>query len=159
MTDSTVSAETAETELAAEIVSGLRCLAVMIEANPDLAHDVAYTLGRSILAIPLEDEHARLARWARAGKASGAVVAKDASGEQFEVNVTFGPVRVRVIAPREQVCERIVIGTDKVTKKVKDPAALAAVPEIEVTEEVEQIEWKCRPLLASEQVPAGTAVV
>jgi hypothetical protein len=27
---------------------------------------------------------------------------------------------------------------------------LAAVPTVEVTEEVEQVEWRCRPLLAGE---------
>lgn len=145
MSESTASAEV---ELAAEIATGLRSLAAMLEAHPDLAREIRHCAYYALLAIPLEDQHARLARWARAGKAVGAKVSKNADDKQFEVSVEFGPVRVRAIADRSEVCERVVVGTETVTKKIKDPQALAAVAEIEVTEEVETVEWVCRPLLA-----------
>lgn len=153
MSDSTVSTDT---ELAAEIATGLRSLAVLIETNPDLASELRYSLSKLLMAVPMTDEQERLARWARAGKELGAKITKDASDSQFEVAVAFGPVAVRVIAPRESVCERVVVGTEKVTKKVPDPVALAAVPEIEVIEVVEQIRWECKPLLAGEPVTAGS---
>ena len=53
------------------------------------------------------------------------------------------PVRYKIVCNREEVCEKHVVGTEKVTKKVAPPGEWTE-------EEVEQdiIEWKCNPLLA-----------
>ena len=40
-------------------------------------------------------------------------------------------------------------GVETVTEEVPDPDALAAVPTIIQTREVETVEWKCEPLMAA----------
>jgi hypothetical protein len=81
--------------------------------------------------------------------ATGAEVAKDYVSDWAGVNLSWGAIGLHVYARRDQVCERVVTGTETVTRTVKDPAALAEVPEVEVTEEVEIVKWECKPLLAS----------
>jgi hypothetical protein len=54
------------------------------------------------------------------------------------------------------VCERVVTGTRLETKEVPDPEALKAVPLVTVTETVEDVEWRCMPLLA-DLTSAGAA--
>ncbi len=56
---------------------------------------------------------------------------------------------------RDDVCERIVTGTHQVTETGKDPEALAAVPEIEVTKTVEDVEWRCGSILAPQGATAA----
>lgn len=55
---------------------------------------------------------------------------------------------IKVVTGRESVCRKVVKGTRQVTRKIPDPEALAAVPEIEITETEQDIEWVCEPLLA-----------
>lgn len=78
---------------------------------------------------------------------SGVNVTKDI-GDYAGVILRFGEVGLYVYAGRGEVCERIVTGTREVTKEVPDPKALAEVPKVTVTETVEDVEWKCTPLLA-----------
>lgn len=52
-----------------------------------------------------------------------------------------GGVRIHVYAPRGAVCERVVVGTEKVL--VPDPDA----PKVEREREI--VEWRCDPILAS----------
>lgn len=142
-------AEEQQAKHAAEITAGLRAVADLLEEVPAAATILAGTK----LLVPVmheSDPVALLAAIARAGAAQGGKVSKSYETKYANVDVTFGPVVLQAYADREQVCERVVVGTETVTKKVKDPKALAAVPEIEVTEEVEQVEWRCRPLLAGE---------
>jgi hypothetical protein len=63
-------------------------------------------------------------------------------------------LKVKVTTYRDAVCERVVTGTREVTREVRDPDALAAVPTTTVTETVEDVEWVCAPLTAPEQVSA-----
>jgi hypothetical protein len=129
---------------------GLRAVADMIEANPEMAPLLAYSL-RNISAPTgsVDDPKAAMATFARATVKHGAKVRKDGSSEWFRVAATWGPVEVEVFGAREQVCERVVTGTETVTKTVPDPEKLAEVPEVEVTETVEIVKWECKPLLAS----------
>ncbi len=66
----------------------------------------------------------------------------------------FGALAVVASVPREEVCERVVTGTREVTESVPDPEAMKEVPIVEVTKTVEDVEWRCRPLLAAEREPA-----
>lgn len=66
----------------------------------------------------------------------------------FQLQGAIGGLHLRVYAPRGEVCERIVTGVETVTEQVPDPDALALVPTVEVTREVETVEWVCSPLLA-----------
>lgn len=150
---------TESNELAQQQAAGLRALADLIEANPELAENFWHTLGLAGINVHLDhhsdDKAAQLGRIARIAKRHGAKVGKDISDQFHNVVIEFGAVKATVLAYRNEVCERVVTGTETVTRRVKDPAALAKVPEVEVTEEVETVEWRCRPLLAADiEVPA-----
>jgi hypothetical protein len=143
-------------ELAAKLVAGLRALAETIEANPHLADDLRYCW--DAVNVPLQGQRrapAAMAEWARAALNNGAKVTKGGNDKYFTTAISWGEVGIHVYAPRDEVCERVVTGVETVTKTVPDPVALAAVPQVEVTELVETVEWVCRPLLAAE---AGTRV-
>jgi hypothetical protein len=133
--------------------AGLRQLADMLDANPDL-EGCAWAF-HAINAFPRS--RAGVADWARAAaRATGAKVDKTQSGNWAGVAVEFGPVRVDVVIDRDEVCERVVVDTREVTKEVPDPEALAAIPRVVVTEVEEVVEWRCHPLLAAE-LPVGVA--
>jgi hypothetical protein len=140
-------------ELAQQQAAGLRALADMVEQNPELAafatldHLYAFHVGNA------EDQ----AAFARAALRHGAKVTKDVWESQHNLLLAWGPVTACVLARRGDVCERVPTGVEKVTKTIKDPDAVAALPDVEIVEEVETFEWKCRPLLAvldGEQVTA-----
>lgn len=137
--------------LAAQQAAGLRALADMIDAHPEVAELIRFS-GLERLLAPVgstDDAVMVMADLIRKAKARGATVTKSAEDDWFNVHVAWGPVGIQVYAAREEVCERVVTGTETVTKTVKDPARLAEVPEIEVTETVETVEWVCRPILAA----------
>lgn len=137
-----------DTTLAAKMAAGLEALARMLRDNPHLAPVFEYSLGQISEPITHEDDpKALMGTIARAAARAGAKVNKDYSDPWMHLRLNFGPIQLTAFAGREQVCERVVTGVETVTKTVKDPAALAAVPEVEVTEEVEIVEWVCSPLL------------
>lgn len=143
-------------QLADEYAAGFRALADLFQANPALAEHARYAQFDKIMVSANSEEQpaAVLAEFVRAAKARGFKIAKDGSDKWFHVGLTSGRVGLDVFAAREEVCERVVTGTETVTKTVKDPAILATVPDVEVTEEVEIVKWECKPLLAAEQVNA-----
>jgi len=137
--------------------AGLRAMADMLDAHPELAEAMRYSTYLNVGLAFAEDKRAALAAWIRAAKAHGATVKK--SGDKYvTVELRWGRIGFDVFASREQVCERVVTGTETVTTSVPDPDALAAVPTVEVTETVETVEWRCTPLLAApegrEPIPA-----
>lgn len=133
--------------LAEQQAEGLRALARFIEQNPDVAPMLDYSLGDSgINAHARGDMSAAVAAFVRMVRESPlARLAKDWSGDARHPVADFGAVKVKLLVWADEVCQQV--GTKTVTKKVKDPAALAAVPEIEVTEEIPV--YECKPLLAS----------
>lgn len=149
MNDTQSTELTREQQHAAELIDGLRALADMFDAYPDLAARTRYSPVNML--VPVDDKH-EVAAFIRAAKAHAAAIEKSASdsSKYFSALCKFGPVTLDVYLPREQVCERIVTGTE--TKMVPDPVALAAVPQVEQT--VEKVEWKCRPLLAEDEPAA-----
>lgn len=138
-------------QVAAEQAAGLRALADMIEANPELADNFSNALNHSGMKVHLRagDRAVEMASIARIALRHGAKVRKDIDDKWHNLILTFGTVKAEVLAYRSDVCERVVVGTETVTKTVPDPEALAAVPTVEVTEEVETVEWVCTPLLAA----------
>jgi hypothetical protein len=54
-----------------------------------------------------------------------------------------------LFAPREKVCERVVVGTEVRVIEEPDPQAVAALPKIKRVETVEQVEWRCPDSLLS----------
>ncbi len=140
----------------------LRNLADFLDANPDIAEKALRHAQIKLLVSysewgenAAEKARASLAAFARAGKAAGAEVSKTYDDTYGNVLLRFGPVEIEGYAAREQVCIKRVVGTREVTKTVPDPDALAAVPTVEVTETVEDVEWDCLPLLA--ETPAGVS--
>ncbi len=90
------------------------------------------------------EEKADIARWVRAIPGE---VEKEHSGAMFYANGRIGGLHVRACVSRSEVCERVVVGTEK---KVREQ-----LPEGVEYEKVEYdadiIEWKCtEPLLAVE---------
>ena len=136
---------------AREMADGLRTLADMIAAYPELLPQLRYTLGTSgymtFPMMPGSDQAADLATIARAALRLGGTVKKEVRGDAFDLIIRLGPVGAKFIACRDEVCERVVTGTREVTEEVPDPDALAAVPKVAVTKTVEDVEWICRPLL------------
>lgn len=134
----------ATADLRGEYIAGLRALADLLEQNPGLMAPTGH-----LTVVPLGEEQCReqLAAWARAlpGKKD-----KEINDRFANLVGALRGLKLKVLAYRDEVCERVVTGVETVTHKVKDPEALAAVPMIEVTEEVEQVEWICRPMLADE---------
>jgi hypothetical protein len=143
-----------DTDKRAAFTQGLREIADFLDQNPDvklpyLGADVWAGIPEHCLSIYLTgvfaDPRDELAVIARAmGNASKVV---DEDGGRFYVLRKFGAITLAASADRASVCERVVTGTREVTKEVRDPEALAAVPMVEVTEIVEDVEWVCRPLL------------
>lgn len=89
-------------------------------------------------------------RAARLGLDAGVKVTKEYDDTWGSVTLRMpnGRVNIWVYANREEVCERVVIGTREVTEEVPDPEALKAVPKVAVTKTVEDVEWQCHSLLA-----------
>jgi hypothetical protein len=141
---------TNETPLHIQQAEALRSLARFIEANPQ--HGATFRNAFNMINVYVGgDKKAALAEIVRSGLRAGVKVDKEAYGTWFSAVLRFGSdVNVHVNAQRDEVCERIVTGTETVTKKVPDPALLAEVPEVEITEEVETVRWECKPLLAAE---------
>lgn len=125
---------------------GLIRLAEMIEATPDL--DACYIKPGKPLELNAwyATSPADLAAIARAGLANGATVEKSAESDIYALQISWGDVTALALAQRGEVCERVVTGTETVTRTVPDPTA----PLVEVTETVEHVEWVCRPLLADQ---------
>jgi hypothetical protein len=129
-------------KLAAEQADGLRALADLIEANPQLNANLDRIYGFHPNSAEAQ------AAIARAGLRHGAKVDKDVWEKQHNIVLKWGPVHVHALASRETVCERVQVGEEKVTSTVPDPAVV--VPTIEVTETVPVYEWRCAPILAAE---------
>jgi hypothetical protein len=133
--------------LAQQQIESLRKLALFIEQNEDFAPYLSHTLSFAGLSAHAPgDKREAVAKFVRMVRESA--LAKldkdwDDSGGRHPV-ADFGAVKVELLVWESEVCEQV--GTKTVTKRVKDPALLAAVPEIDVTEEVPV--YECKPLLA-----------
>lgn len=131
-----------------EYNDGLRQLADFLDAHPEvpLPYMGSYQTGTfqptmSIILIG-DDQKEILADIARAM----GTAAKRVDDDRFR---QFGGIALSVSASREQVCERVVVGTHEEIVEEPDAEALAAVPTRKVTKVVEDVEWKCTPLLAA----------
>jgi hypothetical protein len=72
---------------------------------------------------------------------------KNAHGNYFDLLGNIDGFYYQLTAYRDEVCERVVTGVETVTRTIPDPNA-PVTPMIEVTEEVETIEWRCGSILA-----------
>lgn len=146
----------------AEYVKGLRALADALEANPESLPLPYYgnDTRNTIYFLHADDPRASLAAATHALPCSfrkRVTDYGDGSRETFRLEGELHGLRLELVAYRDAVCERVVTGTAEVTKTVKDPEALAAVPEIEVTETIETVEWVCSPIMAAAPAQAEDA--
>ncbi|MGW1680516.1 hypothetical protein [Saccharopolyspora sp. NPDC002376] len=132
--------------LAQQQAAGLRALADMIEAHPEIR--ATYLGGIHGIHVWHPQSAEEMAAIARAALKHGAKVEKDIGVSLYNLSISWGPFKAMALGNRGAVCERVVTGTETVTRKVPDPSAV--VPMIEVTEEVETFEWRCAPLLAAD---------
>jgi hypothetical protein len=137
-----------------EYITGLRQLADILERHDDLPLPYTGTASRLLWIAGLSEDHAELAR--TFARNIPGVLRKNVRGDVFDLIGDIQGLHVQLIVDRDAVCERVVTGTETVTRQVPDPSVV--VPTVEVTEVVEQVEWVCSPLLAdrepAEQVSA-----
>lgn len=125
-----------QVELAATRAAGLRALAELIEAEPALAGSQYAQIDHHIFV----DDPAEMAALVRR---LGGARKKEADETYLTVvRELAGRVAVKICGRRNEVCERVVVGTE--TVEVPDPDA----PKITVEREV--VEWKCAPVLVHE---------
>lgn len=128
-----------EREQRAAQITGLREVADFLEQHPELPMPSGLNyMGRHLNS---RDELVAAAR--ALGRAD-----KDFSTDYAQIKRTFsGGVALAYQAVREQVCERVVVGTRKVVVEEPDPEQVAALPKVRRIEKVEDVEWRCSPLL------------
>ena len=125
-----------------EYTAGLRALADMLDANPELP--LPYNGLRPEIRLSIfthtREEAAAYARLLP-GKVDKEVT--DSSYFGLDLKGALHGLHVLVHVPREKVCTRVVKGTRQVTRT--EPIVTG---HREVTETVEDVEWECGPLLA-----------
>ncbi|MFD9949996.1 hypothetical protein ACFWYW_28440 [Nonomuraea sp. NPDC059023] len=132
----------------AAYTAGLRALADILDANPDLP--LPYDGDGKPLSF-IEGIAAESRRGAAVfARVMPGPVEKSGTDSQFYLKAKLHGLRVKWIATREEMCERIVVGTREVEIEEPDPEAVAALPKVKRVEVVEDVEWKCRPVLAGE---------
>lgn len=137
-TDTTTSTEV---ERRVEYIAGLRLLATILEDHPDLPLPY-HGRGTELLWIAnFWEDHKAIAR--EFARAIPGEVTKNVRDDAFDLIGNVRGLRVQLIVDRDQVCERVVVGTETVTV----PARPAIEAEPEHTEEREVVEWRCAPLL------------
>lgn len=132
---------------AIEYARSLREFADWIDAHhDDLADDEIGTFSPPSTVYWFTYSRAQFARAVRVlGRG-----AKSKDEGWFNVTRKFGLIELEATCARTTVCDRIVHGLKTVTKTVPDPDA----PMVEVTEEVEDVEWICPPSLLADEAAA-----
>lgn len=133
------------------IAENARTLAAFLEAHPDLPEPTHYEIqwGPAVKWLIFDDDLAEQKRTAESvvrflpGKADKRQYNE---GEWLKYSGEVDGVQWQVTCQRSAVCERVVTGTETITRTVPDPTV--EVPMVEVTETVETVEWVCAPLLA-----------
>lgn len=144
------------------VINGYRLLADLLEQHDEVPLPYDGNQGSITFQFLNGSEKECRAAMAAAARAFPCTLRKrvtenNGSAAYFYLDGELDGLKVDLVALRESVCERVVTGVEQVTEMVKDPDALAAVPEVEVTREVETVEWRCHPLLApaeAQEVPA-----
>ena len=126
-----------------DYIAGLRALADLLAQHDDLPLPLDGQEHTSIGWNLLSDTDARDAA-AEVIRSVGGSWDKVPIGTQMHYRRKLHGLHLHVVVTREAVCERVVTGTETVTRLVPAPDA----PMVEVTETVETVEWVCQPLLA-----------
>ena len=144
MTDATP----VQIEEARAYAAGLRQLADMVELAPQIRRTAT-----AAVTPWFPDTRDELIALTHAARAAGAVVERESDDLLFQLHFKFGPVIVKAISYRKDVCEHVVTGTREVTEMVPDPKA-PAPPMVELKRVEEVVEWRC-PDGRPSPTPAG----
>lgn len=118
-----------------KLIADLRSLADFFESTPALTNP--YLRLHAIVYVQPED-------FASAASALGGQRKKDADDKYFSVIRSIGGASVEVYTNRDEVCERVQVGTETVeVEEVVTPAVTKTV-----TVEQPVYDWECGPLLA-----------
>ena len=125
----------------AEYIAGLRELADLLERHDDLPLPYHGTTSELLWVQVTRDADEQKAGAAKFARLIPSAIAKEPRGDSLDVKGRIRGLRVCLIVDRDAVCERIVTGTMTVTIPAK-PA------EPERTVEVDEVEWRCAPILS-----------
>ncbi len=134
-----------------EYTAGLRALADLLDAHPELRLPYDGRTGPIAVYLTTQDgadQRANLAAWARVLPGPKTKEQAGTDGQLFALRARLHGLNFEVIANRDEVCERVVVGTREVVETVPDPELLAAVPTVEQTRTEELVEWRCGAVLA-----------
>lgn len=134
-----------------DYTEALSLAAQILDDHPDLPSPCVWGYSSS-QTVELEwqihrDDHAEQKATARKiARAVGGKWDKNAYTDTFYLEQKRGALTLRIVAAREAVCERVVVGTETVTIPATEAQVIDAQPSR--TEEREVVEWRCEPLLA-----------
>jgi hypothetical protein len=128
----------------ARFIDGLRVLADALEEHPEVPLPYHGTSAEiSFYFLLTENPRAEMAAAARALPCSWQKEASD-SRETLSLHGQLGALRVELVAYRNDVCTRVVTGTeDRPVEVVVTPAVTETV-----VKPVEIVRWECSPILA-----------
>lgn len=115
-----------------QYANSLRAIADWIEAHPEVAIPSDNSL--TIYSMDTKDEAATLVR------AMGSCN-KRYDDSYLTVEKSFGPIRLRAVFSREQVCKRVVVGVETIPAEFVEARTRPAH-----TKEI--VKWECEPILA-----------
>lgn len=147
-----------EHDTATDTVSRLRAAADWLELNDAPVGHVNDDGTRLKLSNYGINEAAELAEAARTLGGEWEKRAEDASGLFYLSREVAPGVVYELVAWREAVCQRVVTGTREVEVEEPDPEMVAALPVVKRTQTVEDVEWRCEPLLARAKAPVAAGV-
>ncbi len=133
---------------AAEYAAGLRQLADLIEAHPELPEPYYLRHHFHVWSLTDADEVRRVGF---AALRAGAEVVKDYSDDLMSLDIRLrGGIVAQGLVWRSKVCERVLVGTDTELVEEPDPEApLVTIPDPRVTRQIEKridrYEWRCGP--------------
>ena len=128
----------------AEYIAGLRELADLLERHDDLPLPYHGSGISELLWVETtRDTDEQKAVAAKFARLIPSTIAKEPRGDALDVKGRIRGLRVCLIVDRDAVCERIVKGTKTVTIPAK-PA------EPERTVVVDEVEWRCAPILSEQ---------
>lgn len=145
----------------AAYTAGLRALADILDAHPELPLPFEGTgPGCNAFSFHFLSTADPRAEMAAARRALGVAVEKNSSeadATYYRLSGKLHGLHFELSAFRKDVCERVVVATREIEVEEPDPAAVAALPKVKRTEVIEDVKWKCHPILDVEQAePAAS---
>lgn len=126
--------------------AGLRAVAAFLDDHPEVPLPYLGSPPELMIYLHGDGQRARLAAITRAmGNVTKTPVSYSDGAERFQVQREFDGIALVAQATRDQVCTRVVTGTeDREVEEVVTPAVTR-----KVTKPVEVVTWECLPILAA----------